>query len=44
MSICAIDWGFPTPILKRLRDEKFKNPEYIEFLRMQKKMKEKGFV
>ena len=21
MSICAIDWGFPTLILKRLRDE-----------------------
>lgn len=29
---------------KKKRDEKFKNPEYIEFLRMQKKMKEKGFV
>ena len=29
---------------KKKRDEKFKNPEYIEFLRMQKKMKEKGFI
>lgn len=29
---------------KKKRDEKFKDPEYIEFLRMQKKMKERGFV
>ena len=29
---------------RKNRDEKFKDPEYIEFLRMQKKMKEKGFV
>ena len=29
---------------KQKRDEKFKDAEYIEFLRLQKKMKEKGYV